>query len=73
MHANVLESFGRSSVSEKSIFEFEAQKTDKGLQVFKIHEIRNPIRKGSDAECGNKDLQQCLKKELKPCKGQLVQ
>ncbi len=68
MHANVLKSFGRSSVSEKSIIEFEAQKTEKGLQVIRIHEIRNPIRGGSGAECANKELKQYSKKELKPAR-----
>ena len=31
MHANVLKSFGRSSVSDKSIIEFESQEIEKVL------------------------------------------
>ena len=42
LHANVLRNFGRGSVVEGSIVEFEVQDTDKGRQVSIIHSLDVP-------------------------------
>ena len=49
LHANVLKNFGRSSIAENSIIEFELQETEKGRQVITIHEIRNPVNDDCDS------------------------
>ena len=42
LHANVLRNFGRGSVVEGTMVEFEVQETDKGRQVSIIHNLETP-------------------------------
>lgn len=42
LHANVLKNFGRGSVAEGTIIEFEVQETERGRQVSQILEIESP-------------------------------
>ncbi len=42
LHANVLKNFGRGSVSEGTIIDFEVQETERGRQVSQIIDIEIP-------------------------------
>ena len=55
LHANVLKNFGRGSVAEGTIIDFEANETERGRQVSRILEIEGPKEElvdgsGSDFE-----------------------
>ncbi len=59
LHANVLKNFGRGSVAEGTIIDFEIQETDRGRQVSQIFDIENPrdeIKDDSDTEFGVPDV-----------------
>ena len=68
LHANVLKNFGRSSIAENSIIEFELQETEKGRQVITIHEIRNPVNDDSDSMKKNQESQKLCVKEIEPAR-----
>ena len=42
LHSNVLKNFGRGSVAEGTVLDFEVQDTDRGRQVSKIVDIEAP-------------------------------
>ena len=42
LHANVLKNFGRGSVAEGTLIDFEVQETERGRQVSKIFDIEAP-------------------------------
>lgn len=55
LHANVLKNFGRGSVAEGTMIDFEANETERGRQVSRILEIEGPKEElvdgsGSDFE-----------------------
>jgi len=50
LHSNVLRNFGRGSISEGTLVEFEVQETERGRQVSQIHEIEVPLEDVYDAE-----------------------
>ena len=68
LHANVLKNFGRSSIAENSIIEFELQETEKGRQVITIHEIRNPVNDDCDSVKKNQESEKLYGKEIEPAR-----
>ena len=68
LHANVLKNFGRSSIAENSIIEFELQETEKGRQVIIIHEIRNPVNDDCDSVKKNQESEKVCGKEIEPAR-----
>ena len=68
LHANVLRNFGRSSVTEDSLFEFELQETDKGRQVTIIHEIQNNITEINLDEQKSSNEKDSLEKDIFPAR-----
>ena len=68
LHANVLRNFGRSSVTEGTIIEFELQDTEKGRQVSIIHEISNPIFYGNEEKNKDSKAEDFYEKDVKPAR-----
>ena len=68
LHANVLKNFGRSSIAENSIIEFELQETEKGRQVIIIHEIRNPVNDDCDSVKKNQESEKVCGKDIEPAR-----
>ena len=68
LHANVLKNFGRSSVAENSVIEFELQDTEKGRQVTKINEIHNPVKEECDVSQKDEKLKELSEKEIEPAR-----
>ena len=59
LHANVLKNFGRGSVAEGAVIDFEIQETERGRQVSQIIEIETPRGEEKDeanAEFGLPDV-----------------
>jgi CspA family cold shock protein len=53
LHANVLRNFGRGSVAEGTIIEFEVQETERGRQVSQIIDIELPRDESAEGESSN--------------------
>ena len=68
LHGNVLKKFGRSSIVENSVIEFELQETEKGRQVTTIHEIHHPEREESDRAQKNQKSKELSGKEIEPAR-----
>ena len=68
LHANVLRNFGRSSVTEGTIIEFELQETEKGRQVSIIHEISNPVFCQNEEKQKDSKVEDFCGKDVKPAR-----
>ena len=53
LHANVLRNFGRGSVAEGTIIEFEVQETERGRQVSQIIDIELSRDESAEGESSN--------------------
>ena len=68
LHANVLRNFGRSSIAEESLIEFDLQETDKGRQVATIHLIENAVIVESTEENKDQEHKSPSRKESMPAR-----
>ena len=50
LHSNVLKNFGRGSVAEGALINFESQETDRGRQVSRIVDIETPSGESNEEE-----------------------